>query len=128
MAVEVRQTAGTRGALDSTHQLGGPGFFLDLLVDEPMHEHLRGVIMVRERRCKHGVDALRVGLLHCLRLENKVEQRGKILLGCGERLQLRLHATIDEMIDHFPCVLALLARLFGEEPGKPLQVLHGTPD
>src|SRR5664280_660915 len=61
MPVEVQHGSSARCLMGFDEELVGPGFFFYLLADEPMKQHLRGIIFLRERCFINGVDAGGVG-------------------------------------------------------------------
>lgn len=63
VTVEAGEAPGARGVAHERHEIVRPLLLLHLLVDEPMHQHLRGIILGRQRRFIDGVDSARVGLL-----------------------------------------------------------------
>src|ERR1017187_157778 len=74
VAVKIQEAARAGGRLNAIYQLSGPRFFLHLLLDEPVHQHLGWIIPGSHGRLVNGIDPTGVGLLHRLRLFHHFQQ------------------------------------------------------
>lgn len=127
VAVQRRQTAGASGVLNTVHHFGGPIFLLDLLIDEPVHEHLRGIILCFQCGFENGVDALSIVVFLRLRLSRHFEQCFEILIGRGNPGYPRCLAAVREVFENALGVGALLAGLLDEVFAETLEISDIAP-
>ncbi len=114
--------AGARGALYALDHFGRLIFFLDLFVDKPVHEDLRGIILRFARRFIGGVDALRVGTFLRPGLLRDSQQSLEILLGRRQRGLLRRLSPIRQVFEDALGVGALPAGLLDGVFGETLEI------
>lgn len=128
MPIQIGKAAGAGGGLDALDHFCGPRFFLNLFVDEPLHQHLAGIILRGERRFIDGVDAFGVGLLHAERVLGGIEKGFEILFRRGNGGQFRHDAAIVQVLGNLLRVRQFFGRLFGEVGGKALEVQVRAPE
>jgi len=127
VAIQGGQAAGARRLLDALNHFRGPVLLLDLLVDEPMHEHLRRIVLCRNRRLIDGIDPKRIGPFLGLRLLGDLEQGPELLLRRGHRCQFGRLAAVGQVFEYPLCVRPFLAHLLHEVFSEALQVLDVAP-
>src|SRR5262245_2766090 len=92
-------------------QLTSGLLFLHLLSNEPLQEHLRGVVLLAHGERVEVVDSRRDRALVLKRLAEDIERRGELVWRLRNRLEEATAATIKQEIEKFERVGDLLATL-----------------
>ena len=113
--VEIQHGPGARGLAGFDEELVRPCLLFDLLIDEPVEHHLRGIILLRERSFIGGVDA---GGVRALKVVSGLRHFDEILesdLRGGDGSKGWNDAAIGKMFQNFAGVILFLLRLLVKE-------------
>lgn len=103
------------------HQLIGIRLFFHLLRHEPLHQRVRGVIILLHRQRGQVVDACRDVALVLVGVFKRREGRGPIGLRRGNRRAHHTHPTIVHVVDQALRMATLFIRLHGHPLRKAFE-------